>query len=31
VVRSAIGPVREDVEAFMSFCNSPAARHALAG
>jgi DNA-binding transcriptional LysR family regulator len=31
VVRSAIGPVREDVEAFMAFCTSPAARHALAG
>ena len=31
VVRSAIGPVREDVEAFMSFCTSPAARHALSG
>jgi LysR family transcriptional regulator, low CO2-responsive transcriptional regulator len=31
VVRSAIGPVREDVEAFMAFCGSPAARHALAG
>ena len=31
VVRSAVGPVREDVEAFMSFCTSPAARHALAG
>src|ERR671917_2245796 len=30
VVRSAIGPVREDVEAFMAFCGSPAARHALA-
>ena len=30
VVRSAIGPVREDVEAFMVFCRSPAARHALA-
>ena len=30
VVRSAIGPVREDVEAFMAFCASPAARHALA-
>ena len=30
VVRSAVGPVREDVEAFMSFCTSPAARHALA-
>ena len=29
VVRSAVGPVREDVEAFMSFCTSPAARHAL--
>jgi DNA-binding transcriptional LysR family regulator len=31
VVRSAIGPVREDAEAFMAFCTSPAARHALAG
>ena len=31
VVRSAVGPVREDVEAFMTFCGSPAARHALAG
>ena len=30
VVRSAIGPVREDVEAFMAFCSSPAARRALA-
>lgn len=30
VVRSAVGPVREDVEAFMAFCRSPAARHALA-
>jgi LysR family transcriptional regulator, low CO2-responsive transcriptional regulator len=30
VVRSAIGPVRDDVEAFMTFCTSPAARHALA-
>jgi LysR family transcriptional regulator, low CO2-responsive transcriptional regulator len=30
VVRSAVGPVREDVEAFMAFCSSPAARHALA-
>jgi DNA-binding transcriptional LysR family regulator len=30
VVRSATGPVREDVEAFMAFCSSPAARHALA-
>ena len=30
VVRSAIGPVRDDVEAFMTFCGSPAARHALA-
>jgi DNA-binding transcriptional LysR family regulator len=29
VVRSAIGPVREDAEAFMSFCDSPAARRAL--
>ena len=31
VVRSAVGPVREDVEAFMAFCGSPAAKHALAG
>jgi DNA-binding transcriptional LysR family regulator len=31
VVRSAIGPVREDAAAFMAFCTSPAARHALAG
>jgi DNA-binding transcriptional LysR family regulator len=31
VVRSAVGPVREDAEAFMSFCSSAAARHALAG
>jgi DNA-binding transcriptional LysR family regulator len=31
VVRSAVGPVREDVEAFMAFCRSPAARHALIG
>jgi DNA-binding transcriptional LysR family regulator len=31
VVRSAIGPTREDAEAFMAFCTSPAARHALAG
>jgi LysR family transcriptional regulator, low CO2-responsive transcriptional regulator len=30
VVRSAVGPVREDVKAFMAFCGSPAARHALA-
>jgi LysR family transcriptional regulator, low CO2-responsive transcriptional regulator len=30
VVRSAVGPVREDVENFMAFCASPAARHALA-
>jgi LysR family transcriptional regulator, low CO2-responsive transcriptional regulator len=30
VVRSAVGPVREDVETFMAFCASPAARHALA-
>jgi LysR family transcriptional regulator, low CO2-responsive transcriptional regulator len=29
VVRSAVGPVREEVKAFMSFCGSPAARHAL--
>jgi hypothetical protein len=29
-VRSAVGPVREDVKAFMAFCGSPAARHALA-
>ena len=31
VVRSAMGPVRDDVEAFMSFCTSAAARHALSG
>jgi len=31
VVRSAVGPVREDADAFMAFCTSPAARHALAG
>jgi DNA-binding transcriptional LysR family regulator len=31
VVRSAVGPVREDVEAFMAFCTSPAARQALSG
>jgi DNA-binding transcriptional LysR family regulator len=30
VVRSAVGPVREEVEAFMAFCRSPAAKHALA-
>ena len=30
IVRSAVGPVREDVQAFMAFCSSPAARHALA-
>jgi DNA-binding transcriptional LysR family regulator len=30
VVRAAVGPVREDVEAFMGFCGSAAARHALA-
>jgi LysR family transcriptional regulator, low CO2-responsive transcriptional regulator len=30
VVRSAVGPVREDAEAFMAFCDSAAARHALA-
>ena len=29
VVRSAIGPVRDDVQAFMDFCTSPAARRAL--
>jgi DNA-binding transcriptional LysR family regulator len=29
VVRSAVGPVREDAEAFMAFCESPAARQAL--
>jgi LysR family transcriptional regulator, low CO2-responsive transcriptional regulator len=30
VVRSAVGPVREEVEAFMAFCRSPAGRQALA-
>jgi LysR family transcriptional regulator, low CO2-responsive transcriptional regulator len=30
VVRSAVGPAREDAEAFMEFCGSPAARQALA-
>ena len=30
VVRSAVGPVREEVEAFITFCRSPAAKHALA-
>ena len=30
VVRSAIGPLRPEVEAFMSFCASRAARHVLA-
>jgi LysR family transcriptional regulator, low CO2-responsive transcriptional regulator len=30
VVRSAVGPVRQDAEAFMAFCETPAARHALA-
>jgi LysR family transcriptional regulator, low CO2-responsive transcriptional regulator len=30
VVRSAVGPVRDEVEALMAFCRSPAARHALA-
>jgi LysR family transcriptional regulator, low CO2-responsive transcriptional regulator len=30
IVRSAVRPVRDDVQAFMSFCSSPAARHALA-
>jgi DNA-binding transcriptional LysR family regulator len=29
VVRSAVGPVRDEVEAFMAFCRSPAAKHAL--
>jgi LysR family transcriptional regulator, low CO2-responsive transcriptional regulator len=30
VVRSAVGPVRDDVQAFMAFCSSPGVRHALA-
>jgi LysR family transcriptional regulator, low CO2-responsive transcriptional regulator len=30
VVRSAVGPVRPEVEAFMAFCASPTARHVLA-
>jgi DNA-binding transcriptional LysR family regulator len=30
VVRAAVGPVREEVVAFMTFCRSAAARHALA-
>jgi DNA-binding transcriptional LysR family regulator len=30
VVRSAVGPVREDTRAFMAFCGSTAARQALA-
>jgi DNA-binding transcriptional LysR family regulator len=30
VVRSATGPIREDAEAFMTFCTSPAGLHALA-
>lgn len=30
VVRSAVGPVRQEADAFMAFCRSPAARHALA-
>jgi LysR family transcriptional regulator, low CO2-responsive transcriptional regulator len=30
VVRSAVGPVRPEVEAFMGFCASRAARHVLA-
>ena len=30
VVRSGVGPVRAEVEAFMEFCSSPAARHVLA-
>jgi len=29
VVRSAVGPVRDDVDAFMTFCTSPVAQHAL--
>ena len=29
VVRSAVGPVRDDVDAFMTFCTSPAGQHAL--
>jgi LysR family transcriptional regulator, low CO2-responsive transcriptional regulator len=29
VVRSTVGPLREDAKAFMAFCDSPAARHAL--
>jgi DNA-binding transcriptional LysR family regulator len=29
VVRSAVGPVREEANAFMAFCRSPAAKHAL--
>ena len=29
VVRAATGPVRDEVEAFMAFCDSPAARLAL--
>jgi LysR family transcriptional regulator, low CO2-responsive transcriptional regulator len=29
VVRSAVGPVREDVQAFMEFCSSAAAQRAL--
>ena len=29
VVRAKVGPVREDVEAFMAFCGSAAAQHAL--
>jgi LysR family transcriptional regulator, low CO2-responsive transcriptional regulator len=30
VVRSGVGPVRQDAEAFIAFCETPAARHALA-
>jgi hypothetical protein len=30
VVRSAVGPARRDAEAFMAFCDSPAAQHAIA-
>jgi DNA-binding transcriptional LysR family regulator len=30
VVRSAVGPPRPDAESFMAFCETPAARHALA-
>jgi DNA-binding transcriptional LysR family regulator len=30
VVRSAVGPPRADADAFMAFCHTPAAKHALA-